>query len=78
MAVFFGGGVWVSLDLEAAAVVVSVEGCCWRVSLCWCLFADAGEVSRTLEGVVVAVFVRRCRRGVGEGVTGGRCSCKQW
>jgi len=27
VAVFFGGGVWVSLDLEAAAVVVSVEGC---------------------------------------------------
>ena len=60
MAVFFGGGVWVSLDLEAAAVVVSVEGCCWRVSLCWCLFVDAGGCG---GGGVCSQMPQGCRGG---------------
>lgn len=48
MAVFLGGGVWVSLDLKAAAVVVSVEGCCWG---CRC----AGVCLKMLEGCLGGV-----------------------
>ena len=63
------GGVLLRVPLEGVAVV--------RVSLWWCLFADAGEVSRrvSLKDVAPGVPVCGCcRRGVAEGVGGG-CRC---